>query len=104
MSEQKEIKILKTIANQIMIGEVLETTNTFKIYKPYNIIPTQEGLQLFPFDAEIIGKELEQTEIYKSNLIYCTEPGKAVHYDYLNALEYFKTDGIQKEETQLILK
>lgn len=98
----QDIQILRTIANQIIIGTVTYKGDTVIINLPYNIMPTQEGLQLYPMDAEIIGKELEYAEIDKQNTIYITTPGEQLIKSYKKALKGLGDTGIQEDE-KLIL-
>lgn len=80
------IRILRTIANQIIIGDTFIDNKTVSIKEPYDVIPTPNGIQLFPLDQDIIGVPLKETRIYKTNLLYITEPGVELTQAYENAL------------------
>ena len=87
------IKIIRTISNLIIIGEVIETEGKVTINKPFTVQPAQDGLQLFPTDAEIVGKEIESMEVPRSIVMYVAEPGDTIKDYYLSAVQ-----GIQLEE------
>jgi len=80
------IKLIRTIANQLIIGEVSENEKTLIIQQPYDVIPNVDGIKMFPLDSAIIGKELEFAEIHKSNTIYVVEPAETLKDAYINAL------------------
>ena len=80
------IKLIRTIANQLIIGKVIENEKTVIIQEPYDVFPTQEGIKMFPLDSAIIGKDLEFAEIYKLNTIYVVEPAETLKNAYIEAL------------------
>ena len=80
-----DILIIRTISNLMIIGYGTKFENTTIIEKPYNVIPAMDGLQLYPLDAELIGKEIPQMEIHNSNTIYITEPGDNLIESYKKA-------------------
>ena len=91
-------RILRTIANQIIIGNITESSDKYIIEVPYVVIPTQEGIQIYPFDAEIIGEDLDVMEVAKINVLYCTTAGEALQNAYTTA-----TTGIELPTNQLII-
>lgn len=94
------VQLTRTITNQLIIGETSLSNDNILITKPYVVVPTQDGLQLFPYDAEIIGKELELIQLNNQNIIYSTEPNP----DLVNAYVTASTAGnIEVEEKQLII-
>lgn len=98
------IKVVRTISNQIIIGDVTDTGNRYIVNIPYYIMPTQQGLQFLPMDAEILGTELPFAELSKDTTIYCTKPGVEISQAYENAISGKGTPAIEQEDKQLILE
>ena len=71
--------------NQLIIGETTETSHLVRIHKPYNVALTVEGMELYPFDQEIIQTEIEDITLSKENLMYWTEPGEKLVEAYIKA-------------------
>lgn len=87
-----EVKIIRTIANQLIIGKVSDLGDHYKVETPYNMIPHNDGITLFPYDKELVGKDIEHLEIYKNSSIYCTEPGHNIKTQYLQIISGIETE------------
>ena len=76
-------KLTKLITNQYIIGKTTQKDNKTTIYDPYMVIPSPDGIQMFPYDEAIIGKKLEVMEINNDNIMYTTEVGAQLRNIYL---------------------
>jgi len=94
---EAEIKIIRTLFNQLIIGKTTETSHLIKIIKPYSIQLDAEGIMMYPLDQEIIGKEIEKISLDKSNLMYWTNPGEKLTEHYIKA-----TTGIETKKPDII--
>ena len=70
----------------LIIGKTSVSKSEVTIMDPFTIIPSQEGLQLFPFDADILGEPLDEMTIDKSQTLYSKEPNKELITTYLTNL------------------
>jgi len=93
----KNIKITRTLMNQLIIGETTETSHLVKIHKPYNVALTVDSIELYPFDKEIIQTDIEDITLSKENLMYWTQPGESLINAYIQA-----RTGLQTEAPQII--
>ena len=93
-------KLTKLITNQYIIGKTTQENNKTIIFDPYIVIPSHDGIQIFPYDEVIIGKKLEVMEINNDNIMYTTEVGTQLRNTYLQDIS-----GIENTETdkQIIL-
>lgn len=96
--EEREVKFIRTLHNQLIIGSVIEKEDTIIILQPYNVIPGVEGMQISQMDLEIVGEEIKEITLYKTSLIYFTKPGKELRASYLEA-----TTGISVSKPDIII-
>ena len=96
--KQPEIKIVRTLMNQIIIGKVTETSHLIKIKDPYNVALMVEGLEIYPMDQEIVGTKIPEISLSKENLMYWTQPSEDLINSYINA-----TTGIEIKTSELIV-
>ena len=91
-----EVKIIRTLHNQLIIGKVVQDKFTkldyIVVQEPYNVVPGQDGIELYPMDKEIVQADIEEIELYKSNLIYSTKPGQDLANTYLKAISGIETE------------
>lgn len=87
-----EVKLIRTIANQLIIGKVNLNGEYYVIETPYTLVPEMDGIKLYPFDSELIGKELEFAEVHKSSTLYATEPGTDIKNAYLQSISGIETE------------
>ena len=95
---ESSVKFVRTLHNQLIIGKVLELNDTIDVVSPYSVQPTPQGLDLQPLDKDILGKEIKEITLYKSNLIYIADPGQELKNTYLSAIS-----GIELDDKKLIL-
>lgn len=81
-----EVKFIRTVHNQLIIGKVLEFQTTIFVEMPYSIMPTQSGLDFQPLDKEMVGVEIEKITLYKESLLYFVEPSQEIKNAYLSAI------------------
>ena len=98
-SPNTTVKLTKLITNQYIIGKTTSENTNITIYQPYMVIPDPSGIQIFPYDEAIIGKQLDEITIELDSTIYSTETGQELTNTYLTAIS-----GIEVEhEKKLIL-
>ncbi len=85
-------QITKLITNALIIGKTYQSGNIIHIEKPYACYPTPEGLQMQPFDKEILGKDLDIISIDNKNVVYSTEPSQDIINTYLKAISGIETE------------
>ena len=74
-SNQK-IRITRLITNTFIIGVTEKVQDHLLITKPYQVIPTADGLSMLPFDKHIVGKDIERINIPVAQVTYteiCSE-------------------------------
>jgi len=91
-------KVTRLINGALIIGKTTQNFEKITITKPYTIIPGQQGLEMYPFDADILGHELEEMELSKEQTMYSEAPGKELTNTYIEAIS-----GIQAEKKQEII-
>ena len=84
--KKEKIKLIRTLFNQLIIGKTTETSHLVHITKPYYVSIQENGLELTPLDAELIGKEIQDIKLAKENLMYHTEPGEELTNAYIKAI------------------
>ena len=52
--------MVRTFANQLILGKTQDTKTTVTIYKPFSVYTDPSGVQIFPLDKDIIGVEIEK--------------------------------------------
>ncbi len=87
----RKVQILKTFTNQIMIGRIQEFHDGATIYKPYSVVPTSDGIQIYPLDMEIIGKEIPEITIDQVNIFYITGCAQELENLYLQEISGIET-------------
>ena len=93
-----EIKLTKLITNQMILGKTTINQDTTIIEDPYMVVPTPEGIQMFPYDEAVLGTTLDQMTLNNINIIYSSEVGTSLKDTYLET----KT-GIEIPKKSLIL-
>ena len=91
-----EVKFIRTLHNQLIIGKVTDSQDTITVRQPYNIIPSAAGLELTPLDFELVGKEIEEITLSKSQLMYFTDPSLDLKTSYLKVISGIETE-VKKE-------
>ncbi len=95
-------KVTRLMNGAIIIGKTYQTKNatknTITILDPYTIIPTEEGLQMFPFDKDILGVDLPEMNLDTTQTMYSEEPDVELSTTYLTNLS-----GIEIPTSDLIL-
>ncbi len=81
--KETEVKLTRTLHNQLIIGKTDEADQNITIHNPYNVMPGVDGINLFKMDFEIVGKEIKEITLPKSILMYCTEPSQELINTYL---------------------
>ena len=81
----KEVKLVRTLHNQLIIGRVTETSHIVTILNPYTVMPTGDGLEMYPLDLAIVGKDIEKITLDKSALLYWVIPGIELVDSYIKA-------------------
>ncbi len=81
-----QVKFIRTLHNQLIIGKVQDETDTIKIVNPYNVVPGVEGMEIYPMDKELVGREIPEIELYKTNLMYFTKPSAELESTYLSTV------------------
>ena len=94
----QEVKIIRTLHNQLIIGKVSQSGNYLKVQSPYNVVPGVDGINLFEMDKEIVGKSIDEISLCVDQLIYFTQPGEELRNAYLQAIS-----GIETQEKKLII-
>ncbi len=89
---EQVVKFIRTLHNQLIIGKVQEFKDTIVVSKPYNVQPTHEGIQIHPMDQEIVGVEIEEIILYKSNLMYFIVPSQDLSATYLTSISGIETE------------
>jgi len=79
-------KITKLITNQMIIGKTTHSGNITTIEQPYMVVPDPSGIQIFPYDAAILGRELEYITVSNDSTIYSSEVGEELRNNYLTAI------------------
>ena len=85
-------KITKLITNQMIIGKTTHSGNITTIEQPYVVVPDPAGIQIFPYDAAILGRELEYITIDNSNTLYSSEVSEELRNNYLTAISGIEVD------------
>ena len=70
----------------IIIGKTSLDENKYVIEDPYTVIPGADGLQMFPFDKDLLGVTLEKMSIDQSQVMYSQEPHQDIANTYLTNL------------------
>jgi len=79
------IKVVRTLSNLMIIGEVSESEHLIDIKKPYSMLPQAEGIELFPLDSGLLGKELDEITMLRTVIIYTTEASQVLKEYYEKA-------------------
>ena len=91
-------KVTRLTNGAIIIGKTYQIKDKITIIDPYTIIPTEEGLQMFPFDKDILGVSLKEMNLDTSQTMYSEEPEQELSTTYLTNLS-----GIEIPTSDLIL-
>ncbi len=91
-------KVTRLTNGAIIIGKTHQIKDKITITDPYTIIPTEEGLQMFPFDKDILGVSLKEMNLDTTQTMYSEEPEQELSTTYLTNLS-----GIEIPTSDLIL-
>ena len=92
-------KVTRLTNGAIIIGKTHQIKDKITIADPYTIIPTEEGLQMFPFDKDILGVTLKEMKLDDVQTMYSEKPSQELSTTYLTHLS-----GIELEpQKELIL-
>ncbi len=91
-------KVTRLMNGAIIIGKTYKSKNTIVILDPYTVLPTQEGLQMYPFDKDLLGVDLKEMVIDTNQTMYSEEPSTELSTTYLTNLS-----GIEIPTSDLIL-
>jgi len=82
----KEVQLTRLITNQLIIGKSYQSGNIVTIEDPYECIPTQEGIQMLPFDQHITGKVIPYVQVYNNNTLYTALVSDDLRNKYLTTI------------------
>ena len=89
-------KITKLITNQMIIGKTTHSGNITTIEQPYVVVPDPAGIQIFPYDAAVLGRELEYITVDNSNTLYSSEVAEELRNNYLTAISGIEVEPPKK--------
>ena len=84
---RKRIDAVRTVNNQLVLGEVLETAQKVTIVNPISVVPTKEGLTLIPYDIDILGVKLSEVDFEKLHVLYVVHPSDQLIEEYHKVVE-----------------
>lgn len=90
------VQITRLITNQLIIGKTTTSSTSFTIESPYEVIPTQEGVQLIPLDEHILGKKIQLINIAINNTIYSNECSQELTNSYLSTISGIELESDKK--------
>jgi len=95
------VDVVRTINNQMVIGKVIETSESVMVLKPYSLIPTKEGLTLIPYDIDLTGYKMEEVKFKPEHVLYVSKGSETLAKEYVRILEGKPKEPVQEtQETQ----
>jgi len=92
------VRIIRTMNNMLIIGQVQRTNTEYLISEPLSITPTEEGIRIAPVDSVLIGDVVKLLELEISKVFYSVIPEKVFIDEYFKTLEKIKNP--PKSQTQ----
>jgi hypothetical protein len=81
---EENIVILRTVNNQMVIGEnTLLDDERIVLSDPFALVPVKEGIRLYPFDLELIGKAIGSVKFDTHNVLYVADPSDTLKDEYI---------------------
>ena len=87
MKMGKNIKIVRTMNNTLIVGDVKETKTKVTVQDPYGMIPMEDGIRLVPLDIEITGSKMESIEFSQDKVMYVHTLAPVIVAEYEKLLD-----------------
>ena len=86
----------------LILGETVENSGVTVIYNPYSMIPTEEGIRLFPLDVELTGVVQESISLTPDKVFYTVVPSDVIveRYQELLTAQDSNQDACETPEPQ----